>query len=136
LIDSISTEALQQKITIEVNTTYLSGYSKPDEDHYAFAYTISIHNGSDTSLQLLSRHWIITDGNNAVEEVRGEGVVGEQPVIRPGKIFTYTSGATLTTPVGSMEGSYTMAVYTEIEPMLTFDVTIPGFTLHRPQALH
>jgi len=89
---------------------------------------------------LLSRHWVITDADNAVQEVRGEGVVGEQPIIKPGEFFRYTSGASLVTPVGCMQGSYTMAVRhppeREADKALTFEVPIPVFSLHTPTALH
>jgi ApaG protein len=126
-------------VGITVVTTYLPSHSKPDEDQYTFAYTITISNAGDIPVQLLSRHWIITDADDDVQEVRGEGVVGEQPVIDPGEQFRYTSGATLATAVGMMEGSYTMAV---LDPAgvgsapLTFEAPIPPFTLAMPRALH
>ena len=121
-------------------TTYLPGHSRPDHRQYAFAYTITISNGGEVPVQLLSRHWIITDADSGVQEVRGEGVVGEQPLIAPGNSFRYTSGATLATPVGSMEGSYTM-IYrhdTQQAPSAAsrFQVPIPAFSLHTPTALH
>ena len=123
-----------------VVTTYLPGHSKPELDQYAFAYTITISNEGDVPVQLLSRHWIITDADNSVQEVRGEGVVGEQPLIPPGKSFRYTSGATLATPVGCMEGSYTM-VSRDTDDQASpangqFEVPIPAFSLHTPTALH
>jgi ApaG protein len=127
-------------VGINVVTTYLPSHSLPEEDQYTFAYTITISNGGDLPVQLLSRHWIITDADNEVQEVRGEGVVGEQPVIHPGESFRYTSAATLTTPVGCMEGSYFMVVREpiEIDPrdLPTFEVPIPAFSLHTPTALH
>ncbi|AQA17046.1 Co2+/Mg2+ efflux protein ApaG [Halioglobus japonicus] len=127
-------------IGINVVTTYLPSHSSPDEDHYTFAYTITISNASDSPVQLLSRHWVITDANNEVQEVRGEGVVGEQPVIPPGDSFRYTSGASLETPVGFMEGSYFMVVRDPMEvppeDLPTFEVPIPAFTLHTPTALN
>lgn len=134
-------------VSISVITTYLSNHSRPADNQYTFAYTITITNEGDTSVQLLSRHWVITDADNAVQEVRGEGVVGEQPIIKPGEFFRYTSGATLVTPIGCMQGSYTMAVQgpagdagspsraVAAEP-LTFEVPIPVFSLHTPTALH
>lgn len=127
-------------VGITVVTTYLPNHSRPEEDQYTFAYTITISNAGDVPVQLLSRHWIITDADEDVQEVRGEGVVGEQPVIEPGGQFRYTSGATLATPVGMMQGSYTMAVRdaaatTAAEP-LSFEAPIPPFTLATPHALH
>ena len=121
-------------------TTYLPSHSNPEDDHYTYAYTITISNAGDSPVQLLSRHWIITDADDEVQEVRGEGVVGEQPIIHPGESFRYTSGATLATPVGYMEGSYYMVVREpmEIDPqdLPTFEVPIPAFTLHTPTALN
>ena len=123
-----------------VVTTYLPGHSRPELDQYAFAYTITISNGGDVPVQLLSRHWVITDADSGVQEVRGEGVVGEQPLIPPGESFRYTSGATLTTPVGCMEGSYTMVRRGSDEQAASanghFEVPIPAFSLHTPTALH
>ena len=101
-------------VGVHVVTTYLPSHSDPEAEQYTFAYTITISNGGDLPVQLLSRHWLITDANDKVQEVRGEGVVGEQPVIEPDSAFRYTSGATLETLVGYMEGSYTMVVR---EPM-------------------
>lgn len=125
---------------VAVVTTYLPGHSKPELGQYAFAYTITISNEGDVPVQLLSRHWVITDADSGVQEVRGEGVVGEQPLIPPGKSFRYTSGATLTTPVGCMEGSYTMVHRgtdeQEPSPNGHFEVPIPAFSLHTPTALH
>ena len=127
-------------VSIDVITTYLARHSRPEEQHYTFAYTITVSNAGELPVQLLSRHWIITDANGDVEEVRGEGVVGEQPVIPPGSFFRYTSGATLPTPVGCMEGSYTMIRLdgedTDPDQLPAFDVPIPAFTLHTPMALN
>lgn len=129
-----------KEVDVTVVTTYLPGHSKPEQDQYAFAYTITISNESDVPVQLLSRHWIITDADSSVQEVRGEGVVGEQPLIPPGKSFRYTSGATLATPVGCMEGSYTMIRRDTDEQGSSanghFEVPIPAFSLHTPTALH
>lgn len=119
-------------IHIDVKTQYMPAQSDPDSSKYAFAYTITITNNSDQSVQLISRHWLITDGNNRVQEVRGDGVVGEQPHIAPGESYRYTSGALLDTAVGSMEGSYQMVN----EEGDTFDAPIPPFGLTQPQALH
>jgi ApaG protein len=127
-------------INVAVVTTYLPGHSRPEEEQYTFAYTITISNASDLPVQLLSRHWIITDADNQVQEVRGDGVVGEQPVIEPNNVFRYTSGATLTTPVGCMEGTYYMVVREprNIDPaeLPTFEVPIAPFSLHTPTALN
>jgi ApaG protein len=127
-------------VGVNVLTTYLPSHSQPEEGHYTFAYTITIRNAGDMPVQLRSRHWLITDADGDVQEVRGEGVVGEQPVIAPGEAFRYTSGATLATPVGCMEGSYFMVVREpmEIDPadLPTFEVPIPAFSLHTPTALH
>lgn len=128
------------QVRIEVQTTYLPSHSNPEEAQYTFAYTISISNLGEAPVQLLSRHWQITDGNGEVQEVRGAGVVGEQPVIEPGRYFRYTSGATLPTPVGYMQGEYTMVLAgeTAIDPEAqpAFEVPIPAFTLHTPTALN
>lgn len=130
----------QSLVKIDIITTYLPSHSSPDESQYAFAYTITIHNDSDFPVQLLSRHWIITDADNQVQEVRGDGVVGKQPIIQPQESFRYSSGATLTTPVGCMEGSYFMVVREpmEIDPqqLPTFQVPVPAFSLHTPMALN
>jgi ApaG protein len=125
-------------VGVNVVATYLPGHSRPEEDQYTFAYTITISNGADVPVQLLSRHWVITDAENHVEEVRGEGVVGEQPVIAPGSSFRYTSGATLKTAVGCMEGSYFMIPSPDeaAEDTAEFQVPIPAFSLHMPRALH
>ena len=119
-------------IRIEVETAYLDHQSEPDDGRYAFAYSITIHNDGTVAAKLLSRHWIITDADGGVQEVRGEGVVGEQPLIRPGEHFHYSSGAILPTPVGSMRGAYTMIDASGHE----FQAPIAAFTLARPGALH
>ena len=130
----------QSAVGVHVVTTYLPGHSRPDHGQYALAYTITISNDSDVPVKLLSRHWIITDADSGVQEVRGEGVVGEQPLIAPGQSFRYTSGATLATPVGCMEGSYTMVRQENGKRAAAgesqFQVPIPAFSLHMPSALH
>lgn len=127
-------------IDIRVQTTYLPTHSNPQRGQYTFAYTITIANLGDDTVQLLARHWLITDGNGEQQEVRGEGVVGEQPVLKPGRSFRYTSGATLSTPVGYMEGEYTFIVHgagvTDPQEQPAFEVPIPAFTLHTPNALN
>jgi ApaG protein len=128
------------QVDINVVATYLPDHSSPEDGHYTFAYTVTISNESDVPVQLLSRHWIITDADNEVQEVKGEGVVGEQPVIPPQASFRYTSGATLTTPVGCMEGSYYMVVREPMDAdpqdLPTFEVPIRVFSLHTPMALN
>ncbi|MFA5625937.1 MAG: Co2+/Mg2+ efflux protein ApaG [Thiohalomonadaceae bacterium] len=119
-------------IDIEVETHYLDNQSLPAENRYVFAYTITIRNIGELPAQLLSRHWVITDGNGGVQEVRGTGVVGEQPHLAPGKLFRYTSGTVLDTPVGVMQGSYQM----HAEDGHEFEVEIPTFRLSTPHTLH
>lgn len=119
-------------ITIEVETHYIEEESYPEDERYVFAYTITIRNNSDAPTKLLTRHWIITDGHGQVQEVHGEGVVGEQPHIAPGDYFRYTSGTVLDTPIGTMEGSYQMLS----DNGGHFDATIPLFTLSQPHSLH
>lgn len=117
---------------IEINTRFLDEQSRPGEDRYVFAYTIAIRNTGNVAARLLDRHWIITDANGRVEEVRGEGVVGEQPWLRPGESFEYTSGAVLETSVGTMQGSYGMLA----DDGTRFEAPIPAFTLAVPRTLH
>lgn len=122
----------QPDIQIAVATRFLTEQSEPASDRFAFAYTISITNRSRETVRLLSRHWLITDGNNEVQEVRGEGVVGEQPWIGSGETFRYTSGALLKTAVGTMEGSYQMIT----DSGQVFEAPIPAFSLVHPASLH
>jgi ApaG protein len=117
------------KICVEVETSYLDEQSSPSEQRYVFSYTITIRNEGQRSAQLLTRHWIITDANGKVKEVRGEGVVGEQPHLEPGQGFRYSSGAVLETPVGTMQGSYQMidAEGQQFDtPIAPFRLAIPG----------
>ena len=123
---------LSDQIKIDVDTVYIESESEPEEDRYVFAYTITIRNESDTPAQLLRRHWVITDGNGKVQEVRGEGVVGEKPHLKPGEGFQYTSGTMLETPIGTMGGSYEMVT----DNGESFDATIPEFLLSTPRTLH
>lgn len=119
-------------IRVQVTTTYLADRSSPREGQYLFAYTIRISNIGDETAQLLSRHWIITDAEGEVQEVRGAGVVGEQPVLEPGKSYEYTSYCPLKTNVGTMQGSYTM-----VRPGgEQFEARIAPFTLAVPNALN
>jgi ApaG protein len=119
-------------LEISVATQFLDDQSDPEGERYVFAYTIRIRNLGRLPAQLLDRHWLITDGNGKVEEVRGEGVVGEQPRLEPGEAFTYTSGAVLETAVGTMQGSYHMSGDDGTE----FDAPIPPFILSVPRTLH
>lgn len=119
-------------LEIQIATQFLDEESEPDRERYVFAYTIRIRNLGRLPAQLLHRHWIITDGNGKVEEVRGEGVVGEQPRLEPGEQFEYTSGAVLETAVGSMQGSYAMIG----DDGTRFEAPIPPFTLSVPRTLH
>lgn len=119
-------------ISVEVESRYVEEASTPTEQRYVFSYTITIRNHGDTPATLLTRHWVITDGHNKVQEVRGEGVVGEQPHIAPGDTFRYTSGTVLDTPIGTMEGSYQMVS----DDGSRFDAPIPLFTLIQPHSLH
>lgn len=120
------------QIEVDVKTAYIEEQSAPEHDRYVFAYTITIRNEGEVSAKLLSRRWLITDANGKTQEVQGVGVVGEQPHIKPGEGFQYTSGTILETPVGSMEGSYQMVADDGTE----FETPIPPFTLSTPQALH
>jgi len=125
-------EGTKYHISINVNTTYLAEQSDPASDRYVFAYTISIANTGTVAAQLISRHWIITDAENVTQEVKGLGVVGEQPLLQPGESFEYTSGTAMATPVGTMHGSYQMVA----EDGVKFDAEIPKFTLSMPRVLH
>lgn len=120
------------QIQVRVETQYIEEQSAPEHDRYVFAYTITISNAGRVPARLLTRHWIITDANDKVQEVRGEGVVGEQPHLRPGEQFRYTSGTMIETPVGNMRGSYQMVADDGVE----FDAEIPPFTLSVPRTLH
>ena len=117
---------------VEVQTTYISEQSDPEQNRFVFAYTITISNEGQLPAKLLARHWIITNADGKVEEVEGEGVVGEQPHLNPGEQFQYTSGTVLETPVGSMHGTYKMIADDGVE----FKAEIPVFTLSVPQILH
>ncbi|MBI5006420.1 MAG: Co2+/Mg2+ efflux protein ApaG [Nitrosomonadales bacterium] len=120
------------RIKVSVQVRYLADQSDEADNRHVFAYTITLANEGEHAAQLLSRHWIITDANNHVQEVKGKGVVGEQPVIKPGQSFEYTSGTVLATQVGTMSGSYQMQVLDGEE----FAVAIPQFVLSVPRVLH
>ncbi|HEY0506234.1 MAG TPA: Co2+/Mg2+ efflux protein ApaG [Lysobacter sp.] len=119
-------------LDISVAARYLDDQSEPAQDRYVFAYTISIRNSGRVPARLTRRHWLITDGNGKVQEVEGEGVVGEQPWLRPGDDFEYTSGAVLETTHGMMEGSYTMLA----DDGTSFEAPVPAFSLSVPRTLH
>lgn len=119
-------------IQIDVHSQYIEEQSKPEKDYYVFAYTITIMNKGDRPAQLLNRHWVITDSNHKIQEVRGEGVVGEQPNLKPGEQFVYTSGTMLETSVGTMRGSYEMLS----EDGTKFEAPVDEFVLSTPRVLH
>jgi len=119
-------------IKIDTQIDYLESESQPDAGRYVFAYTITIHNQSEVPARLLSRHWIITDAHGKIQEVRGEGVVGETPHLSPGQAFRYTSAAMIETPVGIMQGEYQMRT----DAGELFEAEIPPFTLAAPRTLH
>jgi len=119
-------------ILVQARTRYLEEQSRPEADRFVFAYTITISNEGSVPARLVSRHWIITDANGEDREVRGDGVVGEQPRLQPGETYSYTSGSLLQTPIGSMRGTYQMLA----DDGHRFDARIPPFTLARPGVLH
>ena len=122
----------QHRINVVVETSYVREQSEPEDNCFVFAYTITITNTGNIAAQLLNRHWIITDANNKVQEVRGEGVVGEQPYLTPGNSFRYTSAAMIETPVGCMQGEYQMLA----DDGVMFDAEIPVFNLSTPHTIH
>lgn len=120
------------QIEIDAVSQYLDSQSHPAHGRYVFAYTMRIRNTGDTAARLVARHWIITDAHGKVQEVRGEGVVGEKPRLSPGEAFSYTSAAMIETPVGTMRGEYRMVA----DDGESFDAEIPQFTLAIPRTLH
>jgi ApaG protein len=125
-------EANRYDIRVDVVTRYLPEQSDPESDRYVFSYAITITNIGTVAAQLISRHWLITDADGNVQEVRGLGVVGNQPLLQPGEKFEYASGSALETPVGTMKGTYQMVA----EDGTQFDATIPEFVLSMPRTLH
>jgi ApaG protein len=125
-------ESGKYDITVAVKSAYLADQSDPSRNQFVFAYTITITNTGAIAAQLLSRHWIITDGEHQVQEVKGPGVIGQQPLLQPGESFEYTSGTSLPTAVGTMRGTYQMVA----EDGRSFDADIPLFTLSVPRVLH
>ncbi len=120
------------QIDVNVETRYLPEQSTPQQNRYAFSYTVTLCNSGTNAAKLMTRHWIITDGNGRVQEVRGAGVVGQQPHLQPGQSYTYSSGTVMTTQVGSMHGSYQMVA----DDGTHFDAPIAPFRLAVPGALH
>ena len=127
-----TSEATTGGVFVSVASEYAPDRSRPEQGQWFFLYTITIANQGDETVQLISRRWIITDGDGRVEEVRGPGVVGEQPVLAPGQSFTYTSGCPLRTPFGTMEGTYQMMTASA----RAFDARIAPFTLSEPYTVH
>ncbi|MDP2870337.1 MAG: Co2+/Mg2+ efflux protein ApaG [Methyloversatilis sp.] len=125
-------EAKKHEITVSVQTRYIEEQSDPDESRFVFAYTVTIANTGTVPAQLISRHWVIRDAADSEQEVRGLGVVGQQPLLKPDEKFEYTSGCALTTPVGTMGGTYQMVA----EDGTQFEAVIPEFTLAMPRVLH
>ncbi len=123
---------VRYQIEVSVRSDYLPDQSQPGDERYVFAYTVTIRNSGLEAARLLNRHWIIADANGKVQEVRGEGVVGEQPHLKPGESYRYTSGTVLETPVGSMHGSYEMLA----DDGTRFDASIHPFSLATPTSLH
>jgi ApaG protein len=122
----------QYRFSVQVETAYLEDQSSEEDNRYAFAYTVTIINTGSVAAQLISRHWIITDADNHLQEVKGLGVIGEQPLLQAGETFTYTSGTVLNTPVGQMHGSYQIVAVDGT----SFEATIAPFTLAAPRVLH
>ena len=125
-------EGKRLEVTVTPQSRYVSEQSDESQGRFVFAYTITIRNTGEVTAKLRSRHWIITDASGKIQEVRGLGVVGEQPVLAPGESYQYTSGTILGTPVGTMRGSYEMVT----EDAIAFEATIPEFTLAVPRVLH
>lgn len=122
----------EHQITVSVRTSYIPDQSDEAGGRFVFAYTVSILNSGTVAARLVSRHWIITDADNKVQEVRGLGVVGQQPLLQPQESYEYTSGTAIATPVGIMRGSYQMVA----EDGVSFEAAIPEFTLSVPRVLH
>lgn len=126
------TENIKHEITVTTQTVFIPEQSDKENERYVFAYTITIANTGTEAAQLISRHWVITDAEQQVQEVRGLGVVGAQPLIKPGERFEYTSGTAIATPVGTMHGSFQMVA----EDGTKFDAPVQAFTLSMPRVLH
>ncbi|MGI4816119.1 MAG: Co2+/Mg2+ efflux protein ApaG [Janthinobacterium lividum] len=122
----------QYQMTVTVVPRYLPEQSDPEEQRFAFAYTVKVANSGTVAAQLIARHWLITDGNDTVQEVKGLGVVGHQPLLKPGEQFEYTSWAQISTPVGTMRGAY----FCVAEDGERFEADVPEFSLSMPRTLH
>ena len=120
------------QISVAARAFFVEDQSEPDKNHYVFGYTIKVTNTGEVAAQLVSRRWLITDANHRVEEIRGIGVIGQQPTLQPGESFEYTSGCPLATPVGTMKGEYKMVAVDGT----VFEAPIPEFTLSVPRVLH
>lgn len=129
-MQTVNTPAV--RIRVDVETSYIEEQSNPHDKRFVFSYTITIRNEGQVPARLLTRHWLITDANGKVEEVRGDGVMGEQPYLKPGQGFRYSSGAVIETPVGAMQGTYQMIG----DDGERFDAPIPAFRLAMPGLLH
>ena len=128
-VEFVRMQQSEHKISVDVETGYRDDQSDPKQDRYVFSYTITIRNDGHTPARLLTRHWLITDANGKVQEVRGDGVVGEQPYLKPGQGFRYSSAAVIETPVGAMQGSYQMIGDDGAEfdaPIAPFRLAMPG----------
>ena len=125
-------ESKKHEITVKTQTEYIPDQSDIESERYVFAYTITITNTGSITAQLISRHWLITDATGQLQEVRGLGVIGEQPLLKPGESFEYTSGCVIATPVGTMHGSYQMVA----EDGTKFEAPVAEFTLNMPRVLH
>lgn len=123
---------MNNSINVDIKTQYLAEQSEPNNDRFVFSYTITLTNDGKEAAQLMARHWIITDDNETVQEVKGVGVIGQQPLIQPGEQYSYSSGVVLPTEIGTMTGSYQM----KTTEGLTFDTSIPEFALILPSRLH
>jgi ApaG protein len=119
-------------IRVDVDPAYIAEQSDPNNDQYVFSYTVTIKNIGNVPAKLITRHWVITDGDGETQEVKGEGVVGEKPHLKPGEDFHYTSGTMMKTPIGTMRGSYQMLA----DDGVSFDAEIPSFSLNVPNMLH
>jgi len=132
----MSLDTIINKIEIVAATGYVEQQSDPKAKRFVFSYTITISNKSDQSVQLLSRHWVIQNADRKIEEIYGEGVIGQQPVIAPGRSYIYSSGAVLETEMGTMEGRYFMVTTSVEDGNTEFEVPIPKFVLTVPRTLH
>jgi ApaG protein len=131
-MNTMKIDNLSYDFQVEISTTYLEQHSNAEEEQYAFAYTVTITNRGSFAAQLISRHWVIIDAMETIQEVRGPGVVGEQPLLFPGESFEYTSGTVVSTPVATMQGEYGMMS----EDGKEFLIEVPKFMLAVPRTLH